>query len=837
MLKKSLTLILVAFMISPLFLTTYDSTITNLQGTSTESPTLAETDLGRVTYRANAFANGAFETWTNPHEPDELYTIRTLENRGWWEYTNVFEGVMAFGMNVRAMDENHYSEMYMTNQSQVYWDNPTNLTLDVEWYLDSIGNPVNQDYFRLQVRMDYRTMYYYLGCETTNVYNSTSNRYFMLDGATDTWNHLHRNLTADYFESFGELPSQYETMYWYIRSYTNEYTRIFLDDLWLVNGTTIKAGGSVSHGNFEGGGSWTWGSGSGPGDIAQCSDAHEGDWSMNMTALTFWDDAYAIAYYDARKTLTPDNQGNLTFWWKLDNYTNPSTSTYARIIINLENATTSFNFYYYLFVGGSGQSPFLAMGNDRKFNDVNFNVTGTWNQFNRNIWQDFSSYFTTENLWIDQIQFQVRNSANDARLSLLVDDVTFNTSILSDMDYEYQNAVGDNIQGWDAPPGNDELTVTNFTSSGNKAMNLTLTDGNEWGTDQKVGSLVVDDTTELIFDFNMYIDTFNESSDDFVYIQFDFDDSYLIYVLANASSAFESNIDEEDGQYFIVLQDTFTTGEWMNFQLDIVHDYESVHGSLPDDILTYLEMQGEVDVSSSLSIIFDDMYIYYDTAPEITAVGQNPATVTEANDLVVISAEVIDASALTVTLSYRVDGGSWVNLTMDETTPSNYTVDINAPWGETMYFITAVDAFGKTDTAMDGGNYFTFATEDTTDPVIVLEPANGSTVSDITYVSVQVSDVGSGVSGFEIFIDGVSLTNITDDNIAVSWDTTVIPNGEYNITVVAEDNAGNSATITHLVTVENLGVPVDMTGILLIIGIVAIAGIILVIYIFVIKKK
>ena len=140
----------------------------------------------------------------------------------------------------------------MTNQSQVYWDNPTNLTLDVEWYLDSIGNPVNQDYFRLQVRMDYRYMYYYLGCESTGVYNSTSNRYFMIDEPTQTWNHLHRNLTADYFNAFGELPTQYRTMYWYIRSYNTEYTRIFLDDLWIVNGTTIKAGGSVSHGNFEG---------------------------------------------------------------------------------------------------------------------------------------------------------------------------------------------------------------------------------------------------------------------------------------------------------------------------------------------------------------------------------------------------------------------------------------------------------------------------------------------------------------------------------------------------------------------------------------------------------
>jgi len=66
---------------------------------------------------------------------------------------------------------------------------------------------------------------------------------------------------------------------------------------------------------------------------------------------------------------------------------------------------------------------------------------------------------------------------------------------------------------------------------------------------------------------------------------------------------------------------------------------------------------------------------------------------------------------------------------------------------------------------------------------------------------------------------------------------TVIPNGEYNITVVASDNAGNTASITHLVTVENVGAPADLSGVILIVVVIAIIGAVAVIYIFVLKKK
>ena len=838
--KKALTLILVLLMVSPIFTLTNETAITSTQSTPQESAAIvAETDPARVTLEANVFPNDGLEEWGNPHQPTDFSTSVSEETDTWLESTIVHEGSYSMGLEARAMDTYHSVDLEFHRQFQAIYPNIANVTLDLDWYLDSIGTPIDQDYIRIEVRLDYRNMYYYLGCETGYT-NYTNNAYFEIAGPLQTWNHLHRNLTADYLERFSELPSEFTTLEWQIRTNTPlEYTRVFLDDLNILNGTIPIFGGSTNNADFEDSDGWyAYPDGDGPGDIAQCSDSNTGSSSMNLTALTFDDRAWADVYRTPDKLLTSGNQANLSFWWKLDDYVNPSMSTFARVTVSFENTTFQSDFYYYMFVGGSGTLPLISSGNNMKFAADSFNVTDTWNFFNRNLWEDFNSVYSSENLWIDQIRFEVDNNEDGAKLSLLVDDITFAPSILNDMDYEQQNAVEQPIQGWEYPSSaTDKFTVTDFAESGSKAANLTLMNG-DIDLDQDIHEIPIDSTTELILDFNVYIDTFNTSSEDYVLFEFYFDEDAFSYIIANSSSAFVDDIEGEDDASFIILQDTMVTGEWLNFQLDIVHDYELIFGSLPDTIIYDLNLLAEAVAGSKLEVYFDDLYIYYDTSPEITSTDQSPTTVDEVGVPVTISAEVIDASEVEVTLSYRVDAGAWTNLTMDETTNGNYAVDINAPDGETEYFITAKDAFNKTDVAMDGGDYFTFTTVDTIDPVITLTPANGTTVSDIVTIEIEVTDAGSGFANAELFIAGVSIANLTQANIGITWDTNVIPDGDYSITVVAEDNAGNTATVTHVVTVENVGAAIDYTLVSILMAVIIIAvGAVLVIYLFVIKKR
>lgn len=707
MIKKSMTLVLVLLMLSPLFTVTNQVTLPRTQNIDSENMnTVSETDLGRVDWVTNVAPNSDFETWNSPQNPDNVYTTRTVEESTWIETTIVSEGTKSLGMEGKALDTSNYAEVRLTQQAWVYWDNPVNTTLDLDWYMDEIGNPNNVDYFRIQIRMSSSNMYYYLGCDTGFVNGSTG--YFIIDGPTNTWNHLHRNITSDYIDIFSEMPTRFDLVYIWIRAYTNEYTRVFLDDINLVNGTDVKVGGSTLNGDFEGLGGWTYQSSYDPADISQSSTAYAGDWSMNMTAISYGSLARARAEEGLNKRLSEINKGQLSFYWRIDDWVNASLNTVASVRVSVANTSHSWSMYYYLCVGGAGTLPMIIFGSDMKFEVDNFNVTDQWNFFNQNIWDDVHTLVTTDEMYIERITLEVRSSTVDSRLSVLFDEFDFTASILNDMGYETQGDLGTPIEGWTEPTGPDTYTVTDFAYTGTKAGNMTVEDDQDFYYDQSFGDLEIDETTELILDFNVYLDTFNETVEDFLYFAFNFGDGEgIAYVIANATDTYEDWLDE--GTNIIFLQDTIVTGEWMNFQLDLVHDYESAVGSLPDTTLVEMYLVGLASKSSKLVAYFDDLYIYYDTAPEITNVSHSPVSPLD-GDFALITATVVDATIDTVSLDYRVDNGSWSVLTMNRISSTTFQANLTDLIGGSVveYSVTAVDAFDKSVEALNGTEYYSF---------------------------------------------------------------------------------------------------------------------------------
>ncbi|MHA1909688.1 MAG: hypothetical protein ACXABY_09070 [Candidatus Thorarchaeota archaeon] len=697
MIKKISTLVFVMLMMSSVFMTPQTTNTSTLDFTPVQEKLIAETDLDRVTWEDNVAPNRDFESWSTPTGPENLITTRTTEEATWIETTVVNEGTQALGMHARALDPLHESAVRLTQQAWIYWDNPINTTLDFDWYLDGIGNPVDQDYFRMQVRMSGRNMYYYIGSQAT-VFNTTSTAYFIVDGPTQVWNHLHRNLTSDYIDVFGLEPLQFQLIYWWIRSYTDEYTRVYMDDVNLVNSSYVHVGGSVLNGDFEGIGGWTYQSNTDPADISQSSESYAGNWSMNMTAISYNYSARATAQWSPGKRLSEMNQGQLSFYWQIDEWINSATNTLAYVRVNVANTTTSLTMYYYLCVGGAGTLPPVIFGDDMKFQADSFNVTGTWNFFDRNIWEDFHTFSTTEDLWIESITFSVSANNEASRLSLLIDEMSFVASIMNDMSYETQGGVGTLIHGWfDPETSEDAFTVTDETGSGFKAANLTLLDGDDFSYAQELGHIKFDETTELIFDFNVYLDTFNETSEDFIFFEFGFGDGEtLTYVVANSSSEFENWIAEEAN--FIILQDVIGPLNWLNFQLDLVHDYETVVGLLPDTTLNSISLTSFASMNSRLTVLLDDLYIYYDPAPSMD-VGHSPIP-TEAGGFVLITATVTDATLVSAVANYSENSGPGTILAMNQLsetsfqwnmTDLSYNVDYD-------YYVTITDAFGKSAT-------------------------------------------------------------------------------------------------------------------------------------------
>ena len=106
---------------------------------------------------------------------------------------------------------------------------------------------------------------------------------------------------------------------------------------------------------------------------------------------------------------------------------------------------------------------------------------------------------------------------------------------------------------------------------------------------------------------------------------------------------------------------------------------------------------------------------------------------------------------------------------------------------------------------------------DTDNPpsVSLTNPAAGATVSGTVNVTADASDDNS-VSQVEFFIDGFSIGWDTDgsDGYSASWDTTADADGGHTVEAAVTDSAGQTASDSISVTVDNSGgttYPIDLS--------------------------
>lgn len=136
---------------------------------------------------------------------------------------------------------------------------------------------------------------------------------------------------------------------------------------------------------------------------------------------------------------------------------------------------------------------------------------------------------------------------------------------------------------------------------------------------------------------------------------------------------------------------------------------------------------------------------------------------------------------------------------------SNWDRTLGAdPWGGVRHdvFIVALPADGApTPTPTP--------TTDTIKPAVaVTSPANGATVSGVVTLSATATD-DKGVTAVEFRLNGALVSADAAAPYAAAWDTKAATNGQYTVAAVARDAAGNTATSTITVSVNN---PVPDSG-------------------------
>jgi hypothetical protein len=808
---------------------------------TSSNSTLSTIDLANDQWTMNHVTNGNFENWNNAHDPAEISSSRSTERYTWYASSPwpVNESSHSLGIQVRAVDTDHPSTNRVSPGTQISWNDPSNLTVSFDYWIDENANPSTDNYFYLEINLKANfqtcTLRYFLSGTTVNM-NSTYYGYYMLDGIQKQWNRFDRNITQDCIDACGSAtPTQFNTFYFTIATQESTYTRVFLDDFYLVN-NTIRIGGSTGNGNFEGLGFWYWYANADPGDISQSSDSLSGDWSLNATTTSLGNRSRVSFDEDASIRATSINPDRFQFYWEIDSWEMPDAHSFAYLDVEMSNGTEDLHIYYWLcYIGSSPPYDYPGYYNIL----VNgFNTTGSWNLFNRSIWEDISTRTSTREAYIQSISFEMECNDHGSKLTVLYDNMSLTAAALNDMSYEDQGDVGSYVRAWGEGYADeiDEFRVTDFAYTGQKAANLTAVDGDSIYLAQSLHDRPVTNTTELFLDFNWYLDDYTALENDYITFYLYFGDGReTCYYLATGSSNHDTNTSFDS---YIMLQNANQTGQWFNTKRDIVGDYEAAYGSTPSTTLTDIYFVASTDTGGRIELILDDLYIYQGPAPLISGIQRTPL-VPQAGQSVSISATIIEDNLDTAFVRYRLDGGAWQQVIMTEGSASHFSASITGqPWNtEVEYYVFANDTFAQETTALNSGDYFSYSVVDTLAPTIqVLPLTNGSTVSGIVNISAQVDGTGSPVQRVEFYVNGSLVATRTAAPYGYSWDTTAETDGAHVVVVKAYDQAGNSAELRYFVTTANVPPGIDP---LVFIGAIAGVAIVVVVllYIVVVRPK
>lgn len=808
----------------------------NVKTSNTSTPSTV--DLVNDQWTMNHIANGDFESWNNAHDPNDIYSYCSTERYTWYASSPwpVYEGIHSLGMQVRAVDINHPSTNQIGPGTQISWNGPSNLTMDFDYWIDENANPSTYNYFYLQINLkagfQTRTLRYYLS-GTTASGNSTYYGYYLLDGTQNQWNQFARNITQDCIDACDPAtPTQFITFYFHIGTRESTYTRTFLDNVYLANSSVPVAGST----DFEGGGGWNWYGNADPGDISQSTDSISGDWSLNATTTSLGNRSQASFQADPGIRATSANPTLLQFYWKIDNWQMPDANSFAYIDVEMSNETEDLHIYYWLcYIGSSPPYDYPGYYNIQV---DGFNTTGSWNLFNRSIWEDISARINTSDAYIQSISFEMECRGHGSRLTVLYDNMSLRAATLNDMSYEDQGTIGSYVRAWGTSSIDeiDEFRVTDFAYTGQKAANLTVVDGDSVGLEQDLHEIPVTNTTELFLDFNWYLDDYTALENDYITFYLYFGDGCEIcYYLATGSSNHDTNT-TYDG--YIMLPTANQTGQWFNTKRDIVGDYAAIFGTAPNTTLSEIYFDTSTDTGGKIELILDDLYIYQGPAPLISDIQQTPL-IPQAGQSVSISATIAEDHLDSAFVRYRLDSGAWHQVMMTEASASHFAASIpGQPWStEVEYYVFANDTFAQESTALNLGDYFSYSVVDTLAPTIqVLPLVNGSTVSGIVNISAQVDGTGSSVQRVEFYVNGSLVATRTTAPYGYSWDTTAETDGPHVVLVKAYDQAGNSAELRYFVTTANVPPGIDP---LVLIGIIAGVAIVVVVllYIVVVRPK
>jgi len=211
------------------------------------------------------------------------------------------------------------------------------------------------------------------------------------------------------------------------------------------------------------------------------------------------------------------------------------------------------------------------------------------------------------------------------------------------------------------------------------------------------------------------------------------------------------------------------------------------------------------NVFTSTSITATVNNVVSDTTIPSVSITAPASGATVSGTIMVAVTATDNVGVASVTVS--VDG---IDLGTDTTTPYTLVWDTTTVTnGSHTLRATARDVAGNTTSASITVTVSNLGTDTTPPTTTITAPASGATVSGTVTVAVTATDptvanqTTSGVRDVTFVIDNVILATDSTAPYSFIWDTTTVANGNHTLLATAEDNAGNSITVSITVTVSN----------------------------------
>ncbi|MHA1248315.1 MAG: Ig-like domain-containing protein [Candidatus Thorarchaeota archaeon] len=540
-------------------------------------------------------------------------------------------------------------------------------------------------------------------------------------------------------------------------------------------------------------------------DVSRSTDAFAGKYSANVTTLS--SSTATIERHGFYTRMTPSMY--IDFSWKIAGLEMGVSGSYA--------AKVYFNFaggYYLSYVVGAITVGGFSNGSTSTVYLVDgFNSTGSWHTSHRNITLDLTEAFG-DHVWnMTGVGITVYASSS-SNVSLLVDNIglvdvqpptIISVSHTPTVPMYYQST---------------EIMVDAYdTQAGIRAVEVTYRTTGAWST-------VV--ATETAGSFRAQIPPH------------DYGTTVQYYVKATDWCG-NSIVDDKGGAYYsytvgddvaptvsfqapasgvtvvgeILLNATASdAGSGIDY-VDFVVDGTSVHA---DDEAPFEYLWNSRTVSNgthTVTVVAHDVAgvtandsivvnVQNDVAPpELTDVIVSPQQPQYGQD-VTVTVGALDVSGVdNVTISYRLNGGSWVSAEMAKNGIFyQYVIPAQAYGTRVDFYVVAYDIFGTYDSIGSKSDPLSYTVTDLIAPALAVNgPSNTEPVRGTVEFQVSAQDAGSGIDTVEFRVDGTLVSQSTGGVIA--WDTTGYENGNYTLTFTAIDKAGNSVSYSVEYTVDN----------------------------------